>query len=153
MIKIISGGQTGVDLAALSFAKDNNLPYGGYVPRGRKTEAGPLSDEFIGMIETQSFSYIYRTELNIMKSDVTVVFVQDSSELESGGTKRTIDICKQLEKSVLIVDFSKEFKSEDYSCFKGLLDNFETVNFAGPRESKSPGIYIKVYNYLTKVLV
>jgi hypothetical protein len=42
LCKIISGGQTGVDKAALDFAIEFGISNGGWVPHGRKAEDGML---------------------------------------------------------------------------------------------------------------
>ena len=71
--KIISGGQTGADQAALDVAIKLNIPHGGWIPKGRKTEEGPLSDQY-QLQEMPTASYPKRTEQNIIDSDATLIF-------------------------------------------------------------------------------
>ena len=71
--RIVSGGQTGVDQGALQACQWIDFPYGGWVPRGRLTEAGPLADTFKGMQEHASVDYLKRTEANVVDSDATLV--------------------------------------------------------------------------------
>ena len=72
-ITILSGGQTGADRAALDFAIEYGLPHGGWCPRGRLAEDGPI-DERYELTETPSHRYAQRTEWNVRDSDATVVF-------------------------------------------------------------------------------
>jgi len=70
--RIISGGQTGADRAALDVAIELGIPHGGWIPKGRKTEEGRLSDEY-HLLEATSTDYAQRTELNIVDSDATLI--------------------------------------------------------------------------------
>jgi hypothetical protein len=71
--KIVSGGQSGADIAALDFAIERGIPHGGWCPRGRKAEDGTI-DPRCNLQETPSGDYIQRTEWNARDSDGTVVF-------------------------------------------------------------------------------
>jgi hypothetical protein len=71
--KIISGGQTGADQGALDACIELGFPFGGWVPRGRKTVAGPLPSRYHQMTETPTASYLAPTEKNLIDSDGTVV--------------------------------------------------------------------------------
>jgi hypothetical protein len=66
--KIISGGQTGADRAALEFAIKHNIPHGGWIPKGRKAENGRIPDIF-QLQEMPTDSYRARTEQNVIDSD------------------------------------------------------------------------------------
>ena len=70
--KIISGGQTGADQAALDFAIDRGIPHGGWVPKGRKTETGMLPEKY-QLKEMETASYSKRTEQNVIDSDGTFI--------------------------------------------------------------------------------
>ncbi len=70
--KIISGGQTGADMAALDVAIELGIPHGGWIPKGRKAEDGTLSDKYL-LQETKTINYPQRTELNIVDSDGTLI--------------------------------------------------------------------------------
>ena len=71
--KIISGGQTGADCAALDFAIEHGIPHGGWCPGGRLAEDGPIDARY-QLKETPSANYTQRTEWNVRDSDGTVVF-------------------------------------------------------------------------------
>ncbi len=63
-LKIVSGGQTGADRAALDFAIAHGIPQGGWCPKGRKAEDGPIPDRY-QLKETPSDNYAQRTEWNV----------------------------------------------------------------------------------------
>ncbi|MEW6439886.1 MAG: putative molybdenum carrier protein [bacterium] len=71
--RIVSGGQTGADRAALDAAIELDVPHGGWVPRGRRTEDGSLPARY-RLKETESPSYPQRTERNVLDSDGTLIF-------------------------------------------------------------------------------
>lgn len=71
--KIISGGQTGADRAAIDFARKYYIPHGGWIPKGRITEDGPLPDKY-QLQEMPTASYPARTKQNVIDSDGTVIF-------------------------------------------------------------------------------
>jgi hypothetical protein len=73
LTKIISGGQTGADRAALDAAIEYGVPHGGWIPKGRRTEDGRLPDRYI-LQETSNIGYPQRTKLNILDSDGTLIF-------------------------------------------------------------------------------
>ena len=72
-LTIYSGGQTGADRAALDWAISENIPHGGWCPRGRKAENGRIPARY-QLQETVSTGYAERTERNVMEADATVVF-------------------------------------------------------------------------------
>ena len=84
---IVSGGQTGVDRAALDAARGLGLPYGGHVPRGRRAEDGPLADDYAGMTETASRNPAVRTARNVRDSDATLILCRGAPD---GGTALTL---------------------------------------------------------------
>lgn len=146
-LKIISGGQTGVDRAALDTALENNLPAGGWCPKGRKAEDGPI-DSLYPLKETTSDKYQVRTELNVRESDGTLIICKGTP---SGGTALTIKKAGEHGKALLIVDLQKQPAPEP--ALQWLLDNnITTLNIAGPRESQSPGIYQKTLLFLEKII-
>ena len=71
--RIVSGGQTGADRAALDIAIRHGITHGGWCPKGRRAEDGPISCQY-ALTETPSEQYIQRTEWNVRDSDGTVVF-------------------------------------------------------------------------------
>lgn len=100
-MKIVSGGQTGVDMTALEFARQNGLAYGGWVPKGRTNEAGQIPEHFTGLIETGTEKVVERTRRNVVSSDATLIFVDGSA---SPGTQETAVFAEEAGKPHLIVD-------------------------------------------------
>jgi len=145
--KIISGGQTGVDRAGLDAAMEAGLPVGGYVPKGRLAEDGCVPDKY-PMTETASTNYRVRTRRNVVKSDGTLII--NSGELR-GGTALTARLAREKNKPLMIVRL--DLFCEPSEVIQWLKDNhIHTLNIAGPRESESPGIYMKAKDFLLKIL-
>ena len=96
MLKIISGGQTGADRAALDWAIEHGLTHGGWCPAGRKAEDGPLDAKY-QLAETESAKYRVRTTRNVRDSDATLIV--NVGDLD-GGTLETLRIAERLGKPV-----------------------------------------------------
>src|SRR5246127_3342882 len=90
--KIISGGQTGADRAALDLALEHNVPCGGWCPKGRKAEDGPIDSKY-PLKETPSPPYLQRTEWNVRDSDATVLFSIEPTL--TGGSLRTMEFAQK----------------------------------------------------------
>lgn len=149
--RLVSGGQTGADRAALDAAIAAGLPYGGWCPAGGWAEDLPdppgLLALYPGLAETDTRDPDVRTRLNVRDSDATlVVKSQDSSSSGSDLTRRT---AAKLERPVLMTDGS------DLDEVIGWLDGLGpglTLNVAGPRESEQPGVYELTRKLLAGVL-
>lgn len=145
--RVVSGGQTGVDRAALDVALKLGVPCGGWCPRGRRAEDGPLK-EIYPLQETPSSDYAQRTQWNVRDSDGTVVFYRNSL---TGGSALTVELAEKQKRPCLVIDLCEE------SSPKILLDwvkrhEIRTLNVAGTRESGSPGIYDEASQFLTECL-
>lgn len=148
MIKIISGGQTGVDRAALDFAINNNIDCGGWCPKSRIAENGIIPDKY-PLKETESPDYSERTELNVKDSDGTLIFFV--KELYR-GTALTKKLCKKYNRPYFLYDLLINPSVE--TVRKWINDNnIQVINIAGPRESSEEGIYNFVYRILTELFV
>ena len=135
---IISGGQTGVDRAALDFALDNNIPCGGWCPKGRITEDGIIPDRY-PLKETETRDYSQRTYRNVKNSDGTIVFVKDRIDK---GTGNTIDFAEQLDKPLYLVHLNMNIEDQQLGIYNWFIDNnIKKINIAGAKESHCPGIY------------
>jgi predicted Rossmann fold nucleotide-binding protein DprA/Smf involved in DNA uptake len=148
-MKILSGGQTGVDRAALDFALKNSIVCGGWCPKWRIAEDGRIP-EIYPLKEASSKSYSWRTELNVRDSDATLVI---SSGKIRNGTELTIKIAAELGKPVMIIDLDRKdiFLEENFNNWLA-ENNVEILNIAGPRESSRPGIYEKSLKILEELL-
>jgi len=144
-MKIISGGQSGVDRAALDFALNNCIPCGGWCPKGRLAEDGPI-DQRYPLQETLSSNYALRTRLNVDEGDATLILYTDGI---GNGTALTAEYAKTKNKPLLLLNIHKE---ESLRRLKNWLEQnkFEVLNIAGPRESTSPRIYQKALKFLNQ---
>lgn len=148
--KIISGGQTGVDRAALDVAILLDIPYAGWCPKGRLDESGEMPSQY-SLKETDSSDFSERTKLNIRDSDATLIIVPRWPVNVNDGTLLTLDEVKNKKKPYLVVDLSKEEKVSDILKW-AQNNNVKTLNVAGPRESSFPGIYQKSFTVLKEIL-
>jgi hypothetical protein len=151
-LTIVSGGQTGADRAALDFAIKHGLAYGGWCPRGRLAEDGPI-DRCYELQETTSRRYAERTEWNVRDSDATVVFT--ITPVVSGGTALTIDLATRLGKPWLHLSRDNGSATAEHAC--RLLDflaehDVKQLNIAGPRASQEPEIAAFVCDVLEAAL-
>lgn len=134
--KIISGGQTGADRAALDFAIRHNIPHGGWCPKGRLCEDGVIENRY-QLTETASTRYPSRTEKNVKDSDGTVIFTVEAKL--TGGSKKTAELARKHGKPHLHLHGAVYDKSERLARFVG--DNgIGILNVAGSRASKEPDL-------------
>jgi len=147
--KIISGGQTGADIAGIDAAIGCNVPYGGWLPKGRKTVNGPLSERYTDFQVMTWGGYPQRTEQNVIESDGTVIFTYGKL---AGGlflTKRFavnhnrpwlhIDLDAMREPVTKIIDWIIEW-------------DIKILNIAGKSGSKAPEIHDQVKGIIRQVL-
>lgn len=145
--KIISGGQTGVDRAALDLALELGLPCGGWCPKGRKAEDGPIAARY-PLKETPAEEYVQRTEWNVRDSDGTLVLTRGHP---SEGTAFTIEVAMRQGKPCLVLDLTESPNASEVPAWAN-KHGIRVLNVAGPREKKSPGIYAQARKFLHKVL-
>jgi hypothetical protein len=140
---IFSGGQTGVDRAALDFAYAGQLSYTGWCPLQRYAEDGPVSLRH-PLLPTFHQNPDIRTELNVISTDGTLII--NHGEMDR-GTQFTHDMAKFYGKPLFVWII---FRNSNTGGFHRWLrqNNIRKLNIAGPRESTSPGIY----NHTLKLL-
>ena len=147
--KIISGGQTGADRAALDAAIKLSVPHGGWIPKGRLTEAGPLSDEY-NLTEMPSGSYPLRTEQNVIDSSGTLIV---SHGRLSEGSDYTRKMAIKHRRPWLHIDLNKTPAFKAATLIRSWLDEnqIDILNVAGPRASKDAKIYSAVVKLIESV--
>ncbi|MEW6055965.1 MAG: putative molybdenum carrier protein [Bdellovibrionota bacterium] len=146
--RIVSGGQTGVDRAALDIGLMFKIPCGGWCPKGRLAEDGVI-DERYPMTETVSEQYEQRTEWNVRDSDGTLVLAWGPL---TEGTLFTAKIAKKYKKPLLCVDLKKDPDSSVELARKWIREQGTAVlNVAGPRASQNREIYPEAYKFLFNV--
>jgi predicted Rossmann-fold nucleotide-binding protein len=145
--KIVSGGQTGVDRAALDVALELGIPCGGWCPKGRRAEDGVI-DHHYPLQEVSSPEYPVRTEMNVKDSDATLILNQGTL---AGGTALTLKLAKIHKKPYRVVDLSK---TKDPAPVRKWMqtEKVNVLNVAGPPESNRPGIYAKAIEFLRRMV-
>ena len=143
--RIVTGGQTGVDRAALDVAMARSIPYGGWCPAGGWAEDLPeppgLRARYRELVETPERRPAQRTEWNVRDSDATLILLAAPGIGCSSGTVFTQEQARHYCKPALILHLGRYESLDDAADW---LDNFEAdlaLNVAGPRETESPGIY------------
>lgn len=149
--KIISGGQTGVDRAALDVAIRLGKAHGGWIPKGRLTEDGPLPSHY-QLQEMPTEEYDARTEKNVLESDGTLII---SRGKPTGGTDYTRKMALKHGRQLLHIDLALGQRASDAGSLVASwvdMNRIETLNVAGPRASHDPAIYMDTINILTHAL-
>ncbi len=148
--KIISGFQTGADIAGIDAAIAHNFPYGGWVPKGRRTLVGSLHERYI-VKEMPTIGYPKRTEQNVLDSDGTVIFTHGKL---SGGSALTKKCAIKSDKPWLHINLSVLTIGEVVNELADFIQvkNIEVLNVAGRSASKDDKIYDAVYAVITTLL-
>lgn len=137
--RIVSGGQSGADRAALDFAIDAAIPHGGWCPRDRLSEDGRIDLRYL-LDETPDRDYVQRTEWNVRDSDGTVIF--SIGERLFGGSAFTHKTARNFGKPCLCLSRKRRSPEEAAAELKEFIAEHEirTLNVAGPRASGEPEI-------------
>jgi hypothetical protein len=146
--RIVSGGQTGADRAALDFAIMRGIPHGGWCPKGRCAEDGLIPPAY-RLSETPTSDNAQRTEWNVRDSDGTVVF--SIAEVLTGGSMKTVDLAHNHGKPVLHISRDGGPSSPEQPLIRFIRDNrIRVLNVAGPRASTEPGVAAFVQQVLAR---
>lgn len=153
MNRIISGGQTGADRAALDAAITVGIAHGGWCPKGRRAEDGVIPNRY-DLHETRSPNSAVRTRRNVFDAGGTVLFTRGEP---TGGSRLTAAIAREADKPLLQLDV--EFIQKHFEAARDTFNDWierhdiRVLNVAGSRESECPGMYAAVSEFLVKVLV
>lgn len=134
-IRVVSGGQTGVDRAALDAAMALGLDVGGWCPAGRRAEDGAIPQGY-PLRETESADYAVRTEWNVRDSDATLILYRGAL---TGGTALTAKLARRLGRPLLVRDLDSEPEPGEVALWLR-ANRVRVLNCAGPRESGAPGV-------------
>jgi len=150
--KIISGGQTGVDRAALDVAIEMGIPHGGWCPAGRRSEDGSIAPIY-QLQETSTRNYAQRTEKNVLDSCGTLILYRNCI---TGGTALTKRLTRAHAQPCLCIDLGPSL-FDATPILAALIDwgtkhQVEILNVAGPRASTQPEIYSLAYSFLNIAL-
>ncbi|MEM7559341.1 MAG: putative molybdenum carrier protein [Planctomycetota bacterium] len=145
--RIVSGGQTGVDRAALDTAILLGIPHGGWCPKGRLAEDGPIPDRYL-LTEMESADYAKRTRQNVIDSDGTLLLYRE--RLQS-GTLLTHRIAKELGRPIFRIRLDRSW--DPAKAVDWIQENqIQVLNVAGPRGSSHPDIATVAAEALQKIL-
>lgn len=141
-IRVVSGGQTGADRAALDWAIRAGIEHGGWCPRGRLAVDGVI-DRRYRLTETDSEDYAVRTRLNVRDSDATLILNLGALD---GGTALTAEHADALRRPCLTLQLDDGTTSSPAGAAAAIgrwmaKGGYATLNIAGPREQGRPGIY------------
>jgi Circularly permutated YpsA SLOG family len=145
-VKIISGGQTGVDRAALDVAPKHGIESGGWCPTGRLDEFGKIPDRY-PVRELESGGFTERTLQNIKDSDGTVIIYPGKL---SGGTEQTVHFCAEQRRPHELIDSSNVSTEKAAQLIADFVreNKIDSLNVAGPRASEWP----EGYDYASRAL-
>ena len=144
--QVVSGGQTGVDRAALDVAMALGLPVGGWCPLGRRAEDGVIDARY-ALTETPLTDYAQRTTWNVRDSDGTLILRFGGT---SPGTNLTMKAAQAQGKALMHIDLTHNPERSDVIGW--IAENeIRILNVAGPRESEAPGIYEAARVFLEEV--
>lgn len=148
-MRIISGGQTGADRAALDAAIAQGISHGGWLPRGRKAEDGPVPARY-NLKELDSERYRDRTQQNIIASQGTLIVAHGPL---TGGSALSESLAIRHDRPCLVIDLEQVSLAEAVDAVEKWLQKYgiETLNVAGPRASGDPRIYDAVYQLVLKI--
>jgi len=145
-MRIVSGGQTGADRAALDAALEAGVPCGGWCPAGRRAEDGVIPERY-PVSELPRAGYARRTRQNVLDSDATLIVSFGPPE---NGSALTLRRCQQASKPHLVIDANAgtvESAAADVLAFLR-RSHPKTLNVAGPRASRQP----EIYGYVRKLM-
>jgi hypothetical protein len=151
LAKIVSGGETGADRAALDLAQARGVPVGGWIPRGRWAEDGRIPEHLASLQETESADPAERTRRNVADSDGTLIV---SHGPLAGGSALTSRMAAQLSKACLWIDLGVEPLEHAVKRARAWIEQHQigVLNVAGPRGSEDPRIYGATFELLTRLL-
>ena len=156
IVKIVSGGQTGADRAAIDTGIDLGLRVGGWVPNGGWAEDYPqppgLLAKYPQLFEADEAAPQRRTRLNVRDSDATLILVKEGWKKASPGTRLTLEYARELGRPVKVVRVDAPDAAERVRQWLAGVGTLSVLNVAGPRESEAPGLYEQAREVLRKVL-
>jgi hypothetical protein len=149
--KIISGGQTGADRAALDFAMQHDIPHGGWLPKGRRTEEGPLAGKY-QLQEMPTSRYESRTQKNILDSDGTLIV---SHGKLNRGSALTRQLAEKHKKPWIHIDLDNVGQKEAARLLAAWMEKHHIfmLNVAGARKSEDARIYQATFALLAAALL
>jgi hypothetical protein len=152
-LTILSGGQTGVDRAALDVAIEAGIPYGGWCPKGGWAEDLPRRPGLLAVYPhlqaTPRAEPMQRTEWNVRDADRLMLLVDGAGLQVSPGSEAARNFAATMGKPHIVLDLGADNALAPARAFLG--EEATTLCIAGPRESEAPGIYAKAHQFLSRL--
>ena len=156
MLKIISGGQTGVDRAALDVAREKRIPYGGWCPKGGWAEDLPDPPGLLAIYEalraTPERAPRQRSVWNVRDSEALMMLVDRRGLTVSKGTEGALAYAEKLGKPHIVIDLDACDAVAQARAWLAGTQRPLALCIGGPRESEAPGIYAKAKTFIGAVL-
>lgn len=146
---VVSGGQTGADRAGLDAALQLRIPCGGWCPKGRRADDGPIPAHY-PLHESSKSNYLQRTEWNVRDSDGTLLLFWQLL-IPKGGTAQTRDFALKHRKPCLEIDVSTEPEPSQLAAWCA-ANAVRVLNVAGPREGPECPVYRASLSFLLDAL-
>ncbi len=146
-MKIISGGQTGVDRAGLDAALESGIECGGWCPEGREAEDGVIPDKYPIKV-LPGAGYQQRTKQNVLDSDGTIIIYFGSP---TDGTELTITFCINEHKPYVLIDAEEISIEHAIQKILEFIKHKNIINIAGPRASGEPEAYDYAFQVMMQV--
>jgi hypothetical protein len=159
-MKLLSGGQSGVDRAALETALARGVEYGGWCPRGGWAEDYPqppgLLARYPKLTETPLADPAQRTEWNVRDANACLIVVEAGGLAVSRGTALAREQAARYGKAIFIAELGAADMAERAAAWlrtqrERFGENF-TLAIGGPRESEAPGIYARALAFIGALL-
>ena len=149
-LKVVSGGQTGVDRAVLDAAMELGIAVGGWCPSGREAEDGVIPARY-PLQALKDGGYRERTFQNVIDSDATIIIFFGAPQ---GGTKQTLDDCREMKKECLMIDAEQLSTEEAFLEAMHFVEKRrpKVLNIAGPRASEHVQAYTYAKEFMKKLL-
>jgi len=137
--KIVSGGQTGVDQAALDVAIELDIPHGGWIQKGRNTENGILPERY-RLMEMPTAGDCKSAEQIVLDSDGILIISHGKLK---NGSALTLNLAKKHQRPWLHIDLNEINAFEAAKTVNSWIfqHNIKILNVTGPQASKDPDIY------------
>jgi hypothetical protein len=155
-MKLISGGQSGVDRAVLDVAVERGIDYGGWCPKGGWAEDLPeppgLLAKYPNLKATPLADPAQRTGWNVRDADACMIVIAVGGLAVSKGTALAEELAHRYRKPLLIVDLENRESAEHAALWLRVQQRRVGAALAlaigGPRESEAPGIYAKTHAFI-----
>ena len=158
-MRVVSGGQTGADRAALDIAQELGLPYGGWVPRNGWAEDFTVAPGVLAKyprmrpVETEDLasSLIDRTRRNVLDSSATLILITKAGQDISPGTVLTKETAEKAGRPCLVVRVDADNAASRITDWLDEIGPVRVLNVAGPRATEAPELYAKAVVVLRSV--